>query len=208
MPDRSPPPPSAWPRPSASVTATAVEAATSTAGRAIAQPSAIRDSPASTGPAQMRRRLDQLIETNRATGTPSRLAVFDAPGPAPATAPAGGGRRRCWPRRRRAARQHPPRRRGLPARGGRALRAGAEPDHGRRGADGRAAAGQLDELEAGGGPANHGLGRSRRLPRARRRRRAAAAQGRRGDVAGARGRAAGRRRRICKIADRFAEICP
>ena len=160
-------------------------------------------------PGQMRRRLDQLIETHRRYGHPFGLVVFDVDGPGgaqrrPAAAGdgAGGGRRG-------AARQHPPRRRGLPARGGRDLRPRAEPGHGRRGADGRAAAAASSTSWSGGGPADRDLGRRRRLPRARRRRRRAAAQGRRGDVAGPRGRASRSAsaplRALCKIADRFAK---
>ena len=87
-----------------------------------------------------------------------------------------------------------------------------EPGHGRRGADGRAAAAPCStQLEALGGCQHRDLGRRRRLPRSRRRRRRAAAGGRRGDVAGAGGRAAGRRRPAaapCKIADRFTKIRP
>ncbi|HEX2393283.1 MAG TPA: diguanylate cyclase [Solirubrobacterales bacterium] len=43
-------------------------------------------------PGQMRRRLDQLIETNRRYGHPFGLAVFDASGPGTRNGDAGGGR--------------------------------------------------------------------------------------------------------------------
>ena len=105
-------------------------------------------------------------------------------------------------RRRGAARQHPHRRRSLPARGGRDLRARSQPRHGRSGADGGAAARPARRARAGGGAADRGRGRRRRLPRARGRRRRAAAQGRRGDVAGPRGGPAGRRRRARALQDR------
>jgi diguanylate cyclase (GGDEF)-like protein len=43
-------------------------------------------------PGQMRRRLDQLVETNRRHGHPFGLAVFDASGPGTRNGDAGGGR--------------------------------------------------------------------------------------------------------------------
>lgn len=43
-------------------------------------------------PGQMRRRLDQLVETNRRYGHPFGLAVFDASGPGTRNGDAGGGR--------------------------------------------------------------------------------------------------------------------
>ena len=102
-------------------------------------------------PGHMRRRLDQLIETNRRYGHPFGLAVFDVAGP-------GDPRRR---RRRQetvlavvgAALRDSVRLvdESLPPRGGRALRPRAEPAHGRRGADGERLLRQLDELERAGG---------------------------------------------------------
>jgi diguanylate cyclase (GGDEF)-like protein len=48
-------------------------------------------------PGQMRRRLDQLIETNRRYGHPFGLAVFDASGPGTRNGDAAGGREAVMP---------------------------------------------------------------------------------------------------------------
>ena len=136
-----------------------------------------RACPASTGPAHMRRRLEQLIETNRRYGHPFALAVFDASGP-------GAARRRC---RRRAARRCW---RSSARRCARASASSTRPSASRRTRSAcwrpnlhtvegvqmaRAAARHARGARAGGRAADRGLGRGRRLPRARRRRRSAPA---------------------------------
>jgi diguanylate cyclase (GGDEF)-like protein len=84
-----------------SVTATAVDAAYAPAALAPA-PTALRE-PAPAAPAEhhelaslyqpghMRRRLDQMAETNRRYGHPFALAVFDASGPDTRNGDSGGG---------------------------------------------------------------------------------------------------------------------
>ncbi|HEX5609553.1 MAG TPA: diguanylate cyclase [Solirubrobacterales bacterium] len=52
---------------------------------------ALRELPSLYAPGHMRRRLEQLIETNRRYGHPFALAVFDASGPGTRNGDAGGG---------------------------------------------------------------------------------------------------------------------
>ena len=155
-------------------------------------------------PGHMRRRLDQLIETNRRYGHPFGLVVFDVDGPGDARRRRGGGQETVL------------------AVVGAALRDSVRivDEAFRLEEDALCVlAPNLPTVEGvqmaerllrpargaggGGGAADRDLGRRRRLSRARQRRRAAAAQGRRGDVAGPCGGPAGGRRRSCKIADRF-----
>ena len=217
----SPPPRSGWPGEFGSVTAAAVGAG-QLRGRALvagapwgcppeqdwrssgiptAAPSRIgtelKNFPASIGPGQMRRRLDQLIETNQRLRAPVRLGRFRCSGPGDAPGDVAGGQETVL------------------AIVGAALRDSIRivdeafrleedalcvlaPNLGT--VEGVQMAerllGQLDELERAGGLRISDLGRRRRLPRARRRRRRAAAQGRRGDVASPGGRPAGGRRRL------------
>lgn len=79
------------------VSATAVDAAVarSVADAATAEPlpwSPPEELPSLYQPGHMRRRLDQLIETNRRYGHPFGLAVFDASGPGTRSGDPGGGR--------------------------------------------------------------------------------------------------------------------
>ena len=96
-PARSPPPPSASPTDFGSVTATAVDAAYAAAarasrrGRARAGRADRRSCASLFQPGHMRRRLDQMVETNRRYGHPFALAVFDASGPGTRNGDAGGG---------------------------------------------------------------------------------------------------------------------
>ena len=147
-------------------------------------------------PGQMRRRLDQLLECHRRYEQPFALVVFDVEGPGTRDDDASGGRQTAL------------------AVVGAALSESVRlvdetfrleedalcvmapgPGHGRRGADGGAAAAPARRPRAGGRPADRDLGRRRRLSRARQRRRPAPPQGRRGDVAGPRGGPARGRRR-------------
>ena len=80
-----------------------------------------------------------------------------------------------------------------------------EPGHGRRGADGRAAARVLDELEAAGGLRVDDLGRRRRLPRARRRRPSGCCARPTRRCGGPAPWASRWASASCKIADRFAK---
>lgn len=67
-----------------SVTAAAVESAQGAApsnGSAAPAPESAEELPSLYRPGHMRRRLDQLLETNRRYGHPFGLAVFDASGP-------------------------------------------------------------------------------------------------------------------------------
>jgi diguanylate cyclase (GGDEF)-like protein len=79
-----------------SVAATAVDAASERApGRGEAPPAAVaaeqRELTSLYRPGHMRRRLDQMAETNRRYGHPFALAVFDASGPGVRNGDAGGG---------------------------------------------------------------------------------------------------------------------
>jgi diguanylate cyclase (GGDEF)-like protein len=97
------------------ITATTVDAAFQQAGASVApaaaaktsaEPSAAEETPAESAepaepheelpslyrPGHMRRRLEQLLETNRRYGHPFGLAVFDASGPGTRNGDAGGGR--------------------------------------------------------------------------------------------------------------------
>lgn len=79
-----------------SVTATAVDAAFEQAGKPEAPepPVPAAEHPELTSlyrPGHMRRRLDQMAETNRRYGHPFALAVFDASGPGTRNGDAGGG---------------------------------------------------------------------------------------------------------------------
>ena len=162
-----------------SVTATAVDAASRGAGRGGSRsrrrcggrrswPRSTASWPASTSPATCAGGSTRWPRPTAATATPSRSPS--------STPPARGRATATWRRpgdgagdpRRGAARQHPHRRRSLPARGGRDLRARPEPADRRSGADGGAAAGPAGGAGAGGGAADRGLGRRRRLPRPRR----------------------------------------
>ena len=154
-------------------------------------------------PGHMRRRLDQMAETNRRYGHPFALAVFDASGPGARNGDAAGGQETAL------------------AIVGAALRDSIRiVDEAFRLEEDAICVlapnlhtveamqmaerllGQLDELEKAGGLRIVGLGRGGRLPGPRRRRRAAAAQSRRGDVAGARrGTAGGRRRSARSLTD-------
>jgi diguanylate cyclase (GGDEF)-like protein len=82
------------------VTATAVDAAYDSGATATLQPAAPEPAPAPDGqhelaslysPGHMRRRLDQMAETNHRYGHPFALAVFDASGPGTRNGDAGGG---------------------------------------------------------------------------------------------------------------------
>ncbi len=154
-------------------------------------------------PGQMRRRLDQLIEINKRYGHPFGLVVFDARGPG--TRSGVGGR---WPGdgarrgRRGAARQHPPRRRAFRLEEDAICVLAPNLTHGRRACRWRSGCWACSTSWRRRGAADHGFGRRRRLPRARGRRRRAAAEGRRGDVAGARGGPAGGRRCVGALQDR------
>ena len=154
----------------------------------------------------MRRRLDQLVETNRRYGHPFALAVFDASGPGTRNGDAGGGQETVL------------------AIVGAALRDSIRiVDEAFRleedaicvlapnlrtvegGADGGAAARPARRAGAGGGAADRGLGRGRRLPRARRRRRGCCTRPTR--RCGARTRSGSRWASApCKIADRFRKF--
>ena len=137
-----------------SVTAAAIDAAqpSTTAAPPVSAPDEPTELPSLYRPGHMRRRLDQLLETNRRYGHPFGLAVFDASGPG---RPPRRRRRRSGDRplgrRRRPARQHPHRRRSLPPRGGRDLRPRPQHRHGRRGADVRAAARASSTTSSGRG---------------------------------------------------------
>ena len=78
------------------VTATAVEAALKPAASAAETESVAVDEQTELAslyrPGQMRRRLEQLVETNRRYGHPFALAIFDASGPGTRGGAAGGGR--------------------------------------------------------------------------------------------------------------------
>jgi diguanylate cyclase (GGDEF)-like protein len=81
-----------------SVTATAVDAAYEPAGPALAAEAAPesredehRELASLYQPGHMRRRLDQMAETNSRYGHPFALAVFDASGPGTRNGDAGGG---------------------------------------------------------------------------------------------------------------------
>jgi len=79
-----------------SVTATAVDAAyEQAAARAVPEPPTQegehRELASLYRPGHMRRRLDQMAETNRRYGHPFALAVFDASGPGTRNGDAGGG---------------------------------------------------------------------------------------------------------------------
>jgi diguanylate cyclase (GGDEF)-like protein len=77
-----------------SVTATAVDAAHEPAldaGTAKAPAAEHRELASLFRPGHMRRRLEQLVETNRRYGHPFGLAVFDASGPGTRNGDAGGG---------------------------------------------------------------------------------------------------------------------
>jgi diguanylate cyclase (GGDEF)-like protein len=74
-----------------SVTATAVDAAY---GQAVPEPQTQEEHRELAGlyrPGHMRRRLEQMAETNRRYGHPFALAVFDASGPGTRNGDAGGG---------------------------------------------------------------------------------------------------------------------
>ena len=78
------------------VTATAVDAAYEQAARAAAPEPPLpaaehRELTSLFQPGHMRRRLDQMAETNRRYGHPFALAVFDASGPGTRNGDAGGG---------------------------------------------------------------------------------------------------------------------
>ena len=150
-------------------------------------------------PGHMRRRLEQLLETNRRYGHPFGLAVFDASGPGTRPGDVAGGQETVLSIVGAALRD--------------SIRIVDEafrleedaicvlaPNIGT--VEGvqmcERLLGQLDELERAGGLRICDLGRRRRLPRPRRRRRRASAQGRRGDVAGAGRGAAGGRRRLAR----------
>ena len=185
-----------------SVTATAVDAAYESAARAgraarAQSPDPARELASLYRPGQMRRRLDQLIETNRRYGHPFGLVVFDASrGRGRATATAGGGQETVLAVVGAALRD--------------SIRLVDEPSASRRTrsacwrrtmttVEGVQMAerllGQLDELERGGGLRIAVSAGVVACPEHGGRRRRAAAQGRRGDVAGARGGPAGGRRR-------------
>ncbi len=199
------------------VTATAVEAAyeaireeNRAGGHAEFIRSPREELPSLYRPGHMRRRLDQLIETNRRYGHPFGLAVFDTSGPDTkesvdgemALAVVSAALRDSIrivdeafrleeeaicvlaPNLRTVEGMQMCERLLVPAR----------------------------RARAGGGPADRGDGGRRRLPRPRRRRRPAPPQSRRGDVAGAGGGPAGGRRRPakhlkipCKIANGFGK---
>ena len=75
-----------------SVAATAVDAAyEQAAARAEPPPAEHRELTSLYQPGHMRRRLDQMAETNRRYGHPFALAVFDASGPGTRNGDAGGG---------------------------------------------------------------------------------------------------------------------
>lgn len=75
-----------------SVTATAVDAAyEQAAGQAAPVPDEHRELSSLYRPGHMRRRLDQMAETNKRYGHPFALAVFDASGPGTRNGDAGGG---------------------------------------------------------------------------------------------------------------------
>ncbi|MBK5218229.1 MAG: diguanylate cyclase [Thermoleophilia bacterium] len=79
------------------VTATAVDAAYAKAAAEAADVEPLpwsppEELPSLYQPGHMRRRLDQLIETNRRYGHPFGLAVFDASGPGTRNGDPGGGR--------------------------------------------------------------------------------------------------------------------
>ena len=79
-----------------SVTAAAIEAAQGagrapTNGSAALVPEQIEELPSLYQPGHMRRRLEQLLETNRRYGHPFGLAVFDASGPGIRPGDAAGG---------------------------------------------------------------------------------------------------------------------
>ena len=164
-------------------------------------------------PGQMRRRLDQLIEANQRYEHPFALVVFDVDGPAARSGEdRDGGRETAL------------------AVVGAALRESVRmvdetfrleedalcvlaPNQDTVGGVQMAERllRQLDELEDAGGPAHRRHRRRRRLPRAWRRRRELLHKA---DEAMWRARAVGQPvgvgalRRLCKIADRFHEICP
>ncbi len=74
-----------------SVTATAVDAAYAQTATAVAPPADHPELASLFQPGHMRRRLDQMAETNRRYGHPFALAVFDASGPGTRNGDAGGG---------------------------------------------------------------------------------------------------------------------
>jgi diguanylate cyclase (GGDEF)-like protein len=77
-----------------SITAAAVEAAQGAApgnGSAVLAPEPAEELPSLYRPGHMRRRLDQLLETNRRYGHPFGLAVFDASGPGTRPGDVAGG---------------------------------------------------------------------------------------------------------------------
>jgi len=75
-----------------SVTATAVDAAYGQAATQTAPPvDERRELTSLYQPGHMRRRLDQMAETNRRYGHPFALAIFDASGPGTRNGDAGGG---------------------------------------------------------------------------------------------------------------------
>lgn len=74
------------------ITAAAVEAAQpATNGSAALAPEPAEELPSLYRPGHMRRRLDQLLETNRRYGHPFGLAVFDASGPGTRPGDVAGG---------------------------------------------------------------------------------------------------------------------
>ena len=76
-----------------SVTAAAIDAAqpTTTAAPPVSAPDEPTELPSLYRPGHMRRRLDQLLETNRRYGHPFGLAVFDASGPGVRPGDVAGG---------------------------------------------------------------------------------------------------------------------
>ena len=189
-----------------SVTAAAVEplAAGRRAGRR-GPPRPDRRAPPPTGPpagelaslyrpGQMRRRLEQLIETHRRYEHPFCLVVFDVDGPATrnghgadaALAIVGAALRDSI---RLVDEAFPLEEEALCV---------LAPDQNTVGGVqmSERLLLKLDRARGGGWAADRDLRRGRRLPRARRRRRGPSAQGRRSDVARPRGRPAGRRRAL------------
>jgi diguanylate cyclase (GGDEF)-like protein len=74
-----------------SVTAAAVDAAQVPHGSAAVAPAPAEELPSLYRPGHMRRRLEQLLETNRRYGHPFGLAVFDASGPGTRPGDVAGG---------------------------------------------------------------------------------------------------------------------
>ncbi len=199
------------------VTATAVEAAyeaTREENRAGGHAEFIRspreELPSLYRPGHMRRRLDQLIETNRRYGHPFGLAVFDTSGPDAkesvdsemALAVVSAALRDSIRIVDEAFR--------LEEEAICVLAPNLRTVEGMQMCE--RLLGPARRARAGGGSADRGHGRRRRLSRPRRRRRPAPPQSRRGDVAGAGGGPAGGRRRLanhlkipCKIANGFGK---